>query len=84
MLRLVLPAPPTPPVSLVPTVRARWEPGVQARWRAHLSSSSFLARLQVATTCGDPQSEAAAVDALLLEACQEVGLTHNPHLHNPN
>ena len=27
MLRLVLPAPPTPPVSLVPTVHARWEPG---------------------------------------------------------
>ena len=57
---------------------------MQARWWAHLSSSSFLACLQVAITCGDPQSEAAAVNALLLEACQEVGLTSTPRLHNPN
>ena len=54
LLCLALPALPAPPVSLAPTLHSRWEPGMQACWRAHLSSLSFLAYLQEATGHGDP------------------------------
>ena len=84
LLCLALPALPTPLVFSAPTLCTHWEPGMQAHWRVHLSSASFLACLQEATGLGDPQLEAAAVDVMLLGACQDVGLTQAPCLHNPN
>ena len=50
----------------------------------HLNSLLFLAYLQEVTSCGYSQLEVAAIDALLLSACQEVGLTWAQCLHNPN
>ena len=83
-LCLALPAPLTPPVSLVPTLCIHWEPGMQACWQVHLSSPSFPACLQETISHEESQSEVAAMNALLLEACQEVGLTRAPCLQNPN
>ena len=37
-----------------------------------------------ATRHGDPQAEAAAIETLLLTACQNLGLAEAPHPHNPN
>ena len=51
---LALPTPPTPLVSLVPTLYIRSEPSVQAHWWAHLSSPLLLACLQEAISCGNP------------------------------
>ena len=45
MLSLALPALPASSGSSLATLHAYWEPGAQARWRAHLSSPLFLARL---------------------------------------
>ena len=84
MLSLALPAPLAFSGSSLATLHTYWEPGVQAHWRAHLSSLLFLACLQEATSCVNPQAEVAAVDALLLDACHEVGLTWTQRPHNPN
>ena len=40
--------------------------------------------VQGALQLGDPSEEAAALERILLEACEALGLARRPRAHNPN
>ena len=67
-----------------PAVHPIWEPHGQDTWQELLRSEPYLAGLEVALASGSPTEQQAAIEALLLQACVELGLYRTSRPHNPN
>ena len=53
-------------------------------WQIYLAAPEWVAEVQVALQLGDPSKEAAALEHILLEACEALGLACWPWAYNPN